>query len=596
MPLDTQTKNVKIHTRTILILGATVFILIFAMNLLAQFFILSSYAQIEREESVTDVQRVLDQIRDKESTLAKSASDWAVWNDSYFFMENRNDEYRQVNIEPITSYESLHINGLLYYDTSGDLVIAKWYDLQNRTATNVPPDMLAFFSKNRHLLQNRTLNREQSGLVLTSAGPVLVCLYPILPNDGTGPNNGTLIMARSLDPAEITELENLSRRSLTISPLSEMKTLPDPDLGLTAREGRPLIITRPKDSGTVAGYAIVRDINNNPILLLEVDSPRTAYQQALATLAFLIFAFIVIGIIYVTTTEVLLRRYIVSPLQNLDHSLKQIGHHRDLSWRLPVSGDDEVASLKTSLNTMLQDLQEKETELARRGELLSEANRKANLYLDIYLDVLTYEILNSTMSIQGYAELLETSGGNNEKLYARRISEIITRDAEVIRNMETISRIFKNPPARQPVNLDELIRNVLICYPEMRIRYQDTQIQVLADPMLSNVFHNIISNSIKFGGAGSMIEITTRDSGDNTVEISVTDNGPGIADTQKPGIFDRFTQGSEKRSSYGLGLHIAKMLIEAYGGRIWADDRVAGQPGQGAAIRFILQKSRDNAS
>jgi signal transduction histidine kinase len=51
-------------------------------------------------------------------------------------------------------------------------------------------------------------------------------------------------------------------------------------------------------------------------------------------------------------------------------------------------------------------------------------------------------------------------------------------------------------------------------------------------------------------------------------------------------------QGSEKRSSYGLGLHIAKMLIEAYGGRIRADDRVPGEPGKGAAIRFTLKKVR----
>jgi signal transduction histidine kinase len=74
------------------------------------------------------------------------------------------------------------------------------------------------------------------------------------------------------------------------------------------------------------------------------------------------------------------------------------------------------------------------------------------------------------------------------------------------------------------------------------------------------------------------------------VEVAVTDTGPGIPDITKSTIFDRFMQNSSTRSSYGLGLHIAKMLVEAYGGRIWADDRVPGHPEQGAVIRFTLKK------
>ncbi|MDD1694981.1 MAG: ATP-binding protein, partial [Methanoregula sp.] len=518
------------------------------------------------------------------------ARDWAVWNDSYYFMENRNDEYRIINIEPITSYESLQINGLLYYDTSGNLVAGKWYNLENKTGMPIPPAILSFFSNNRQLLQKTILNGEQTGLVRLTDGPVMVSLQPILPNDGNGTGNGTLVMVRSLDQTEVSGLESLTQRPLLLTSLSEIKELPDPGLAIPSRDTTPRIVILPRDSATIAGYTIIHDINNEPIILLEVDSPRTIYKQAMTTLLFLTFAFIIIGIIYVTTTEILIRRYIINPLLGLDNSMKQIGQHRDLSERLKVTGDDEIASLKRSLNLMLQELHDKEAELARRGDLLTEANQKANLYLDIYLDVLTYEILNSTMSIRGYAELVGNSDGEKERLYAQRIIDTINRDAEIIRNMEMISRIFKNPPIRGPVDLDEMICNVIRAYPETRIIRNDSGIQVLADPMLSGVFHNILSNSIKFGGRDVLVEFTTRDPGDGTVEISVTDNGPGIPDAQKSQIFDRFTQGSDKRSSYGLGLHIAKMLIESYGGRIWADDRVSGQPAQGAAIRFTLKK------
>ncbi|MDD1693510.1 MAG: ATP-binding protein [Methanoregula sp.] len=580
----------KIHTRTLLILGATVFVLIFAMNFFAQFFILSSYAQIEQDDSVTDVQRVVDQIHREQSELAKGVRDWAVWDDSYRFIEDHNEEFRASSIEPASSYESLRINGILYYDSSGVLVAGRWYDLQNKTDAPVPTNVLTFFTNNHYLFQNNVGCDGQNGLILLPEGPMLVSLHPILPSSGAGPGNGTLVMVRSYDRAQVAELGNLSHLPVRLTLIPNQGIIPVADLDQVSSEGISVIVTRPQNAETITGYTLVRDINNEPILLLQVDSPRYVYQQAMATLAFLVISFIMIGIIYVITTELLLRRYIVNPLLGLDASMKKIGRHRDLSERLPVCGDDEIASLKSTLNNMLQELQDKETELARRGELLADANRKANLYLDIYLDVLTYEILNSTLCIRGYAELIGVGGGEKECLYAQRIIDTINRDAEVIRNMETISKIFKNPPAQGPVDLDEVIRNVVKSYPNTNILREGSGIFALADPMLASAFHNIISNSIKFGGSGVKIEIFSHDNGDGTVECSVTDTGPGIPDLQKPGVFDRFMQGSEKRSSYGLGLHIAKMLIEAYGGRIWADDRVPGQPGLGAAIRFTLKK------
>jgi len=125
----------------------------------------------------------------------------------------------------------------------------------------------------------------------------------------------------------------------------------------------------------------------------------------------------------------------------------------------------------------------------------------------------------------------------------------------------------------------------------MDIRNILPDVMVTADDMLGIVFHNILSNSQQFGKEDLFMEITSRDLPRGMVEVSVVDNGSGIADDMKPLIFDRFMKGSDKRSSYGLGLHIVKMLVEAYGGTVWADDRVAGKPEEGAAIRFILKKA-----
>jgi signal transduction histidine kinase len=110
--------------------------------------------------------------------------------------------------------------------------------------------------------------------------------------------------------------------------------------------------------------------------------------------------------------------------------------------------------------------------------------------------------------------------------------------------------------------------------------------------MLGVVFDNLFSNSLKFGGPEVSINVSAKENREGMLEIAVADNGPGIADEIKAGIFDRFAKDTKTRSSYGLGLHIVKMLIEGYGGRVWADDRIPGDASSGVAIHFTLRQAK----
>jgi signal transduction histidine kinase len=112
----------------------------------------------------------------------------------------------------------------------------------------------------------------------------------------------------------------------------------------------------------------------------------------------------------------------------------------------------------------------------------------------------------------------------------------------------------------------------------------------MADDLLSEVFANLIGNSVKFGDPGVEIAIRVEESGDQ-VEVSIEDTGPGVPDAVKPTLFARFAPGKNSRSGKGLGLYITRTLIERYGGRVWVDDRVPGRPECGAAFRFTLHRS-----
>ena len=102
------------------------------------------------------------------------------------------------------------------------------------------------------------------------------------------------------------------------------------------------------------------------------------------------------------------------------------------------------------------------------------------------------------------------------------------------------------------------------------------------------VLSNVVGNAIKFSAAGGTIELRVTPNVDG-FEFTVRDSGPGIAAEDIEAIFERFSQASQAdRRGLGLGLYIARCIVEAHGGRIWVDS----EPGKGSAFHFTIPNTR----
>ena len=113
---------------------------------------------------------------------------------------------------------------------------------------------------------------------------------------------------------------------------------------------------------------------------------------------------------------------------------------------------------------------------------------------------------------------------------------------------------------------------------------KDLPLVPMDDVLIDQVLTNLLENAIKYTPAGTGVELRAWSDG-SSVTVEIADHGPGLAPGDEARVFDKFyrsTAGSSRGA--GLGLTICRAIVEAHGGRIWAQNRLDG----GAAFRFTL--------
>ncbi|HDN19806.1 MAG TPA: HAMP domain-containing histidine kinase, partial [Candidatus Acetothermia bacterium] len=167
--------------------------------------------------------------------------------------------------------------------------------------------------------------------------------------------------------------------------------------------------------------------------------------------------------------------------------------------------------------------------------------------------------------------------------------------AELVEDLRelTLAEAGKLPLQREPLDLGQLAERV--CEAIRPVAAEEgihlelelgRGLVVEADPKrIRQVLGNILANALRYSPAGGTVSVSVRREGNGAV-VTVRDQGPGIPPEDLPHIFERFYKGDPARSGQGsgLGLAIAKAIVEAHGGRIWAESRL----GEGTAVSFSL--------
>jgi signal transduction histidine kinase len=221
----------------------------------------------------------------------------------------------------------------------------------------------------------------------------------------------------------------------------------------------------------------------------------------------------------------------------------------------------------------------------------------ANRAKDNFLATLSHELRTPMTSILGWVQLIRCGGYDEAELQeALETIETSARlQARLIDDMLDVSRIVlgKFQVDLRPTRLSDVVEAALItarpAAGQRQVRLVSTidtaEVSVQADASrLQQVISNILSNAIKFSEAGQQVELRLDHLADE-MKISVADQGEGIDPTFLPHVFERLRQadGANNRSGLGLGLAIARHIIDLHGGRITAES-----PGLGKGAQFTV--------
>lgn len=238
--------------------------------------------------------------------------------------------------------------------------------------------------------------------------------------------------------------------------------------------------------------------------------------------------------------------------------------------------------------------------LWKQGELYEQLKVYSMMQKD-FINIAAHELRTPIQPILGLSEVVSQKVHGEERGYmdviirnAKRLHRL-TEDILDVTKIESQSLRFKN----EGLNLNEVIMNVLSEYEGQVKKMNNVTITYIAKGdfivegdkgRLAQVLSNLLSNAIKFTQEGTIVISAERINDDNTTIVSVKDTGVGIAPEIIPRLFEKFVT-SKSFEGTGLGLYISKWIIEAHGGRIWAENN---PDGKGATFSFILPSTIRN--
>ncbi len=301
-------------------------------------------------------------------------------------------------------------------------------------------------------------------------------------------------------------------------------------------------------------------------IAMVLAEPLEDQDKILARLGWVTLAFGVVGVLIAALAGWMVASNGLRPVRRLTSVVEEIARTEDLT-PLPVEGDDEVARLATAFNQMLTSLDASRT---RQRELVADAS---------------HELRTPLTSLRTNIDLLAMSSGDDDRLPPEARAELmddIRAQAEeltaLIGDLTELARDEPVAPQVEPVELGHVVDHAV---ERVRRRAPDVEFEAFTRPWwvegeawaLERAVTNLLDNAAKWSPPGGRVTVRLSDG-----VLTIDDQGPGIPETDRSKIFDRFWRSDDSRTlpGSGLGLAIVRQVALRHSGTVAATENSSG--------------------
>ena len=418
-------------TICVIFVGLTV-----ALYAALQRIVLTSFAEQELVDTQQDVERVVKAIQDDLATLEGTTRDWGWWDDTLDYITNGTEAYFKSNLSNDSPLISNRLSFMVFADKDGEVVFAKGYDLNEHLRLAAPASLLEQLTPGSLLLKHAdALDSKKGLLLLPEFGPTLIVSVPIVNSAGEGPVAGSVIFGRALDTEEIQRLSKTTLYSLRGYVVGDPQMPGDFSDALAAlKRGESYV--RPLTEQSVAGYALLTDAHGQPALVLRAVKERGVYARGMSTVQYFMVALVGMGLVFGLAMIVLLERMVLQRLRRISGGVADIARTGDTSARLSLGGGDELTSLSTEINAMLDALRKSRQERhdsETRFEAVFESALDALMIIEddgtiVEANPAARRLLMLTDESIGKRRVLDYAPGKNNPQLMEAWRQFITRD------------------------------------------------------------------------------------------------------------------------------------------------------------------------
>ena len=393
-----------LRLKTALIISCFFLAVIGATYLLFSHVLMKEFDVIERERTEKNMSRVFEQLEVFRDDLTARVIDWAMWDETYSFLEGKNPEYLEsnMNYEALSPYELVHIAIL---DSQQRLVSGFQISAEKKEVLPLSKQAhsaIISLPVIAHFL-NKPTSTPLHGIIVVDSTPLFVAVSAITDNQRRNPSNGFLIFTRAFSStlqAQVAKRTKLPLQFLPMTPLLSTSSSTHTTLFTTETE--------------ISAEHMIRDIGDTPILLVRFTTPREIYHQGLNSRDVIVKLMALFLVVANATLLLFLNKAVIGRLEHFATRIKAITKTQDFSTRIPAEGRDEISTLTETFNSLLETTERTNLQLteARNQAIRADSAKSA------FVAHVSHELRTPIHSLAGILRILFK---REESLYKRNL-------------------------------------------------------------------------------------------------------------------------------------------------------------------------------